>query len=145
VLRESWSKIEGKTAINQEELNQARLRADELLTAVGLREQGPPAASQTARTRQRAFTLLVQAYNQVRRAVSYLRWDDRDLDAIAPSLYERRSPRRRGEEAGQAPLAVIPTPLATPVAAPAPLRSAVATSGAAVASGLPGESPYDDT
>jgi hypothetical protein len=40
VLRESWSKLEGKTAIVPSELEQARFFADQLLTAVGLREQG---------------------------------------------------------------------------------------------------------
>jgi hypothetical protein len=90
VLRESWSTLEGKTAIQPGELEQARFFADQLLTAVALREQGPATINASALTRQRAFTLLVQAYNQARRGMAYLRWDEGDLDRIAPSLYERR-------------------------------------------------------
>jgi hypothetical protein len=45
-------------------------------------------------TRDRAFTLFVQAYGQMRRAVQYLRWQYRDADQYAPSLYRRRRARR---------------------------------------------------
>jgi hypothetical protein len=40
--------------------------------------------------RARAFTVLVRAYAQARRAVMFLRWDHGDADAIAPSLYRSR-------------------------------------------------------
>lgn len=138
VLRASWSTLEGKTAIVLGELEQARFFADQLLTAVGLREQGPSAVSASALTRQRAFTLLVKAYDQARRGLSYLRWDEGDLDRIAPSLYERRATRRRHSEPEQ--VTEAPTePLA--VVAPPRLNGA-GKSGAST--GLPGESPFED-
>jgi hypothetical protein len=37
--------------------------------------------------------LLAQVYDQCRRAVFFLRWNEGDADAIAPSLYTKR-PRR---------------------------------------------------
>jgi hypothetical protein len=35
---------------------------------------------------RRAWTLLDRAYNQCRRALNYLRFDDEDADTLAPSL-----------------------------------------------------------
>jgi hypothetical protein len=47
-------------------------------------------------------------YEDVRRAVAYLRAREGDADAIAPSLYPGR-PRRRQSEA-DAPAAPVPSP-----------------------------------
>jgi hypothetical protein len=44
--------------------------------------------------RDRTFTLFMQAYGQVRRAVQYLRWQHQDANQYAPSLYRRRRARR---------------------------------------------------
>ena len=46
---------------------------------------------------RRAFTLLHTAYEAARRALTYLRWAERDADEIAPSLFVqgRRLPRPR--------------------------------------------------
>ncbi len=141
MLRGSWSKLEGKTAIQQGELEQARFFADQLLTAVGLREQGPTTVSASALTRQRAFTLLVKAYNQTRRGIAYLRWDEGDLDRIAPSLYERRASRRRPSEPEQdeaSELPMVPRAVTVP---PAAVNGAGKLAGS---SGLPGESPFEE-
>jgi hypothetical protein len=135
VLRASWSRIEGKSAIALEELDRARLLADQLLTVVGLREQGPASPSASAIHRQRAFTLLVQSYNEARRALGYLRWDEDDLEAIAPSLYGQQRPsRRRSSE---------PAPTVAPQTASAAAPSNGARA-AASSTGLPGESPFDE-
>lgn len=139
VLRESWASIESKSAIAAAELELARQYADQLLTVVGLREQGPPPTSTSALIRQRAFTLLVQSYNQVRRALGYLRWDEDDLESIAPSLYgQQRTPRRRKSELEEARLIAQPVnpALTTPI---------TNGKGSAGSTGLPGESPFEDT
>ncbi|MBI5479925.1 MAG: hypothetical protein HY906_13755 [Deltaproteobacteria bacterium] len=43
--------------------------------------------------RDRAFTLLVNAYDTFQRAVTYLRWNEGDAGTIAPSLFDYRSGR----------------------------------------------------
>ncbi len=48
--------------------------------------------------RARAFTLFSRAYDQVRRAVNVLRWDEGDADSIAPSLYAGRGGRGKSAE-----------------------------------------------
>ena len=110
ILRESWSAIEGKTALRQDELSAAEVLAEQLIRAVGVREQAPHVIATSSEMRQRAFTLFVRAYDQARRAVRFLRWDDGDHDAIAPSLYAGRSNgRRRGEGAEETTLAPAST------------------------------------
>ncbi len=57
-----------------------------------------------------AFTLLVNAYDSSRQALSYLRWKEGDLDTLAPSLFKKRPGRKPGkkDDAG-----AEPTPEAT--------------------------------
>jgi hypothetical protein len=46
--------------------------------------------------RNRAFTLFTRGYDQMRRAVAFLRWDEGDADKVVPSLYakHRRSKKK---------------------------------------------------
>ena len=84
--------------------------------------------------RQRLFTLFVNAYDQARRAVGYLRWNEGDADQIAPSLYAGRSNGRRKADQPDPP---------TPAAGNAePGASAAQAHDSPIAVGLPGASPY---
>lgn len=99
--RASWRAIEGKCGISVEELDRADKIAAHMLRLVGLREQAPEIAAVAAADRDRAFTLFFRSYDQVRRAVMYLRWDENDADEIAASLYggrRRSGPGDKGEE-----------------------------------------------
>jgi len=144
VARGSWSQIEGKCGISLEELDRADKIAAHMLRLVGLREQAPEMVAAAAEERDRAFTLFVRSYEQVRRAVLFLRWDEDDADEIAPSLYAGR--RRGGTEIKKedppAPVAVAPTPvvpnasattpatpLAGPNASPTPANPAIPAGG----------------
>jgi hypothetical protein len=69
-----------------------------LLVAVGLKEQAPVKLGEAAQRRRRAFTLLIQAYDDARRAIVYLRAKSGDAAQIAPSLYAGRRGRRRAAE-----------------------------------------------
>ena len=140
LLREMWPTIAGKTALDLTELDKAEMLADRLLTAVGLREQGPAMVAAQAEIRQRAFALFVSAYDHARRAVSFLRWQEDDVDEIAPSLYAGRNTRRKASDAqpatpaqpGQAP-ANLPVPSGTSPAEPPHGKTGV---------GLPGSEPF---
>ncbi len=89
-FRTAWPKIEGKTPITPDDLDKAETHGMKLVAALGVREGGVVAAVDAdtyADLRARAFTLLAKRYDEVRRAVTYLRWHDGDADEIAPSLY----------------------------------------------------------
>jgi len=95
VLRESWDRIASKTALQMSEIDEATLISEYLVRAVAGKEQAPVVTAEQAQLRQRNFTLFARAYDQVRRAISFLRWEEDDVDSIAPSLYAGRNTGRR--------------------------------------------------
>jgi hypothetical protein len=95
LFRESFAQIEGKCAITRAELNRSEEVAAGVLRAVGLREQGTALIAATTDMRARAFTTLLRVYDSARRAISYLRWHENDLETIAPSLYAGRGGGRK--------------------------------------------------
>jgi hypothetical protein len=60
--------------------------------------------------RARAFTVFSRAYDQVRRAAMFLRWNEGDPDAIVPSLYAGRG--GRGKAAEEKPVGTTGTEVA---------------------------------
>jgi hypothetical protein len=106
ILRGSWDAIAGKIPLTVADLDRAELTGVRLVDAVGAHTQTPAGVTATADIRRRAFALMVNTYDQTRRAASYLRWKEGDVDEILPSLYAARMVRRRAA-------------VATPVAGPA--------------------------
>jgi hypothetical protein len=103
LFREAWSRIENKTAVEPHELERAERMAKRLLKAVGVRQEANVAVDAAAGVRHRAFTLFMRAYDEVRRAVQYLRWHEGDAERIAPSLYAGRGSGRRKHVRSAAP------------------------------------------
>lgn len=101
ILRLSWPTISGATGLKLADLHRAEGLANELATAVGLRDAA--AATPSGELRQRAYTLLVRTYDGVRRMITYIRWDEGDADRIAPSIYAGRGRRRRLGEPAREP------------------------------------------
>ena len=80
--------------------------------------------AEAQRTRQRAFTLFVHAYDDARRVISFLRWNEGDVSTYLPSLYQGRG---NGQRADDAPDEALVADSAANVAAPAsPATSSVA-------------------
>lgn len=141
LMRETWSTISQQTGVKLAELDRAELIAEQLLVAVGMRVQAPAIVTVSVETRQRAFTLFVRAYDDVRRAVTFLRWHEGDADSIVPSLYAGRTPRRKSAATTQAaaPVAPVATPSAAPAAAPAAAVKPTVGTGAV---GTPESNPF---
>jgi len=137
VFRERWADIAGRTATQTTELERAGQLAQQLVTAVGLKEQQPVSATSASLLRLQAFTVFVRAYDEVRRAVAFLRWHEEDAESIAPSLWAGRGTRA----ATEAPVPVAPAPGDSPAG-----ESAAATSAPTAAPtpgvGLPGATPF---
>jgi len=140
VLRASWDKIASKTAIQPSELDEAEALAGQLTAALATREQGSTLTADVAVQRQRNFTLFAQSYDQVRRAISYLRWNEDDLERIAPSLYGGRVVNRKKEPQPVPP--PVPVPVPPPVVDGASESTHAVANASPVASGLPGASPF---
>jgi hypothetical protein len=85
-----WRNIEHAGTLAKETLEEAYALGLELIEQLERRSRRRHDGHDAGEIRARAFTLLVRAYAQARRAVIYLRWDHGDADAIAPSLYRDR-------------------------------------------------------
>ena len=77
--------------------------------------------------RRRACTLVLDAYDQARRAAAFLRWSQQDADKLVPSLWAGRG--GRGKPKVEEPIVgdeeTVPEPIAP------------------VAPGMPGGSPFN--
>lgn len=93
LFRQRWPSIVGRTPLPPERLQLAESLAFGLLSALGRRGRAPEAFLQAACTRQQLFTLLVRTYDRLRRAVRYVRLQQRDAEQFAPSLYAGRTGR----------------------------------------------------
>ena len=138
LFRERANELAGKTAVTAQELDHAAELAQQLVTAVGLKEQSPVGLTAAALLRQQAFTLFTQAYDEARRAIGYLRWHAGDGDTIAPSLWAGRGGRKPAEPQ-PADTGIVPAP-----ADPARPPTGTATSQAPTTPGvgLPGAPPF---
>ena len=136
MMHDNWTAISGKTALQIADIDQAEALAERLITAIGLRDQGPAVLAESAENRQKAFTLFVNTYDQIRRVISYLRWNEGDVDQIAPSLYAGRNTGRRKSPDPQ------PTTPATPSVPTAPSASTPANGAPPVGVDLPQSSPF---
>lgn len=117
MFREQYPKIAGKCATQKAEVARADQLAADILRAVGLKEQGTALIAETTDIRNRAFTIVIELYDQVRRAIQYLRWKEDDADTIAPSLFAARNARKRTET----PKPPAPTPAVPPVTGGSPV------------------------
>ncbi len=73
-FRERWADIQGKTVLTEAELDRAEMINEQLITAIGVREQTPSVVAAAQLERQRAFTLAAKTYDEVRRGVQFLRY-----------------------------------------------------------------------
>lgn len=96
-LREHWSSFEGRSPLSIADLDQAELAAQRMAQAMGDRDYGVSRAP-AAELRARALSKLVDSYDEVRRMMTFVRWQQDDVDALAPSLWASRG-RRRGRSA----------------------------------------------
>ena len=142
LLRRSWDKIGSRTVVTMAELDRAEDVSERLLRVVAMRENAPALVASAAEKRQQVFTLLANAYDEVRRAIWFLHWHEDDVEDIAPSLYAGRGHRKAAPKKALPPAAT--TGSAAPVdSAPAPLSSASAQTPSAADNGS-GPVPQND-
>lgn len=110
-----WSTIEGRSGITKEDVTRASMLNEEILKVLGERVNDNGEAAQNGMLRAQAFTLLVRAYDELRRAIAFIRYHEGDVDLIVPSLYAGRGGRPRTEDANKGIIAPRPQIAPTPV------------------------------
>ena len=118
IFRRHWESVRDVTPVTLADLERAERLATRVANVAGLREQGDPETTSVGERRQRAFTLFVRTYDQLRRAMTFLRWDEGDVDTVVPSLWAGRGGRgKRTDVTREEPKTDEPTEpvVATPV------------------------------
>lgn len=96
IVRKHWARLEGKNPLTVGDLATARDVAARFLEAHAQRSATAAGQTQSAIDRQRAFTLLANAYEEIRCALRFLRRRENDFDRFAPSLWLQPGGGRRG-------------------------------------------------
>jgi hypothetical protein len=94
VYRNVWSQIDGSTLITAQDLADANRIADEIYARAGARKRTPEEIRAARAMRDRMFTLFVEAYEDTRIAVQYLRRNTGDADKFAPPLTRRKRKKK---------------------------------------------------
>jgi hypothetical protein len=90
LYRSRWADVKPTSGVSLAELDEAEALAAPLLVAAEEREMIPENRAKAIEQRRRAFTLLIEAYDDVRRAALYLCRTLKEANEIAPSLYSGR-------------------------------------------------------
>jgi hypothetical protein len=120
LFRHEWATIGPRTGLQFHELDEAETLGTQLLEAAGRHQQTLSPAARRVDRRQRAFTLLMQAYNDAISAIRYLRGGQKEANAIIPPLYRgrvRKSQRHAEHPGDDSPQAHDPA--VSPAGAPA--------------------------
>ena len=122
VLRRNWATIGGITPITEQDLADIEAVALRLTDALATRDQASlrgPAYD----LRLRAINDAFRTYDQLRRMMTFLRWDEGDVDQILPSLFVGRG-RKPSDVAAEPTDPTGPfTPIVEPFE-PAPIEPA---------------------
>lgn len=94
-LQRQWPEIASKSSLTEAELQRAQSLQWRLLRLVGESENRKPRTDAANDLRRRAFSCFVRAWNDIRRAVSHLRWEAGDANDVAPSLFRGRGGSKR--------------------------------------------------
>jgi hypothetical protein len=101
LLKDHWETLQGKCATYPSELEHALKLSQRLQRGAGERDVKPREVTEEAELRNRMFTLFIDAYNDARRAIQYLRWREGDAFKIAPNLYRNNRPRGKKKQASR--------------------------------------------
>jgi hypothetical protein len=104
LLKNQWPIIATKCALREQDLDYAEVLGDRLNGLLGLVGRDSEDLVSASRLRQQAFTVFARAYDQVRKAVGYLRWERGDADLFAPALRRGRAGKRNKRQRASDPV-----------------------------------------
>jgi len=116
--QDNWGTIEARCGLAAEDIKRAVALHGEILGALGERTNDDKETTALVLLRNQTFTLLIHAYEELRRAMFYIRYKEGDADAFVPSFYATRGARSRNEETGSTPLTGGPAGEPAPVEPP---------------------------
>jgi hypothetical protein len=94
LFRELWPVLQHHTHLKLTHLDAAELAAQQMTTTIALRDYGVHRIAATD-LRNRALTKLIRDYDAIRRMVTYVRWEEKDVDDLVPSFWAAARGRKR--------------------------------------------------
>jgi hypothetical protein len=127
IARANWSKLEGKTYLSQDELQQMEALAARLINVSNQRDRVPTMLDESGRDYQASFTLFYKTFTKVRRAIAFVLEEEGrgdDIDDILPSFFNGRagSKKKQDETTKLPPVAPVPPHIAATAPAVVPVR-----------------------
>lgn len=114
IARANWSKLEGKTYLTLDELQQMEALAARLIDVSNRRDRVPTILDESGRDYQAAFSLFYKTFTKVRRAIAYVLEEEGrgdDIDDILPSFFNgRASGKKKQEDSVKVPAPVVVAP-----------------------------------
>lgn len=97
MFRAAWDSVKDLCPVTEAELDRGAKIAPAVFIWASRRDNDPtaPAASDANLRLKKAWTRVDRAYDQCRRALTYIRWAHGDVDVIAPSLRSNPGPRQK--------------------------------------------------
>jgi hypothetical protein len=95
ILRNHVNSGANHSAVSTKELDRAEALSLRLIALMAARKRTPEALAKATLERQKAFTLMSRAYDQVRKAVHFLRWEKEDYAKLTPALPRGRKGVRK--------------------------------------------------
>lgn len=146
LLRDVLPRLAGKSFLTMEEISAGSAMAFTAEKMLELRDDKEKARADANDTRQRAFTLLANTYDQLRKLLTFVLWERGNLDEIAPAM-QVNTRRGRSSDDEEEPEVEPGVPAAGGAAVgsstPAVATGANAPGGAASAvPGVPSASPF---
>jgi hypothetical protein len=115
LFEEIWDSVESRIPISAEMVERAPGLALELHALLGAKQLGAVAKGTDPQgMRQRAYTLLVNVYEECRSAITYLRRHEGDADSFAPSMFVKKRRRATAVDPPEVEMPETTTPAPTP-------------------------------
>lgn len=120
LYRARWEDVKTICAVTEQDLTRGAEIGPAVFAMISRREFQAAGLTDGSLRVRRAWTLLDRAYNQCRRALGFLRFEEEDADTLAPSLRRNQGPSTRTQTSRPptAPEPVIEAQSALPSIAP---------------------------
>lgn len=97
LVREARAVAPDRVVVSERELAYIEQIADRMQAALVSRSKSMTESQRNRRDRDRIFTLFYRTYQQIRRAVDYVRFFEGDADEVFPSIFLRGRKKDEGE------------------------------------------------
>jgi hypothetical protein len=108
LYRAKWEDVKSICGVTEQDLARGAVIGPAVFAMLSRREFQSTSTTDGSLRVRRAWTLLDRAYNQCRRALGFLRFDEEDADTLAPSLRRNQGPRTPSTDRTQPPPSAPP-------------------------------------